>query len=161
MQKKIFNPFQLTEDNEYMPCFDTEPDICYYYVQSNCSYCPEDSFNDFFIQFLKLWILFIWIYVVCPLIWINQFLSNLDTRFDIIGITETRLNESNKDIYDFGGYNHVPLVSPDRIHGGISVCISADLFYQTLPEISMTNGDTEFLFVDVELSAKEVNAVVL
>ena len=56
-----------------------------------------------------------------------QFLSNLDTRFDIIGTTESWLNESNKNIYDFWGYTHIRLVRPARIHGCISLYFLTDL----------------------------------
>ena len=30
MHKKIFNPFELNEDNEYIPCVDIDPDNFYY-----------------------------------------------------------------------------------------------------------------------------------
>ena len=95
--------------------------------------------------------------IPCNLNKLVQFLSYLDTRFDIIGLTETWLNESNKNFYNFWGYTHAPLVRPDRIHGGISLYISTDLFYKVIPEISMTNRDIECLLVEVDLNGRKVN----
>ena len=51
-------------------------------------------------------------------------MSNLKVNFDIICLSETWLTETNKDIYNLDGYNHVPLVRPDRIHGVVSLFIS-------------------------------------
>ena len=47
---------------------------------------------------------------------------------------ETWLNESNKDSNRLDGYNHVSLVRPDRIHGVISLFISAFSPTATLPK---------------------------
>ena len=49
------------------------------------------------------------------------------------------------------GYNHVPLVRPDCIHGGVSLFISALISYRILNEISIVNKDIECLFVEIEL----------
>ena len=75
---------------------------------------------------------------------------NLNVNFDIIGLSETWLTETNKDIYNLDGYNHVPLVRPDRIHGGVPLFISTAITYRVLSEISMTNRDIECLFVEIE-----------
>ena len=50
-------------------------------------------------------------------------MSNIDRNFDIIGLSETWLNETNKDVYRLDGYINIPLVRPDRIHGGVSLFI--------------------------------------
>ena len=79
-------------------------------------------------------------------------MSNLNIKFDIIGLSETWLNDSNKDVYCLDGYNHVSLVRPDRNHGGVSLFISALISYRILNEISIVNKDTECLFVETELN---------
>ena len=61
-----------------------------------------------------------------------QYLSNLNVNFDIIGISETWLNETYKDSFNLNGYNYVPLVRQDRIHGGVSLFISASISYRIL-----------------------------
>ena len=78
-------------------------------------------------------------------------MSNLNITFDIIGLSETWLNDSNKDVYCLDGYNHVSLVRPDRINGGVSLFISALISYRILNEISIVNKDIECLFVETEL----------
>ena len=106
MHKKIFNPFELNEDNEYIPGVDIDPDNLYYNdisysMQSTYNYCSEDSFNELFQKNFQNIDTFSFFHmnvrsIPCNLKKLVQFLSNLDTRFDIIGVTETWLNESNK-----------------------------------------------------------------
>ena len=78
------------------------------------------------------------------------YIRNYD--FDIIGLSETWLTETNKYIYNLDGYNHVPLVRPDRIHGGVSLFISTAITYRVLNAISMTNRDIECLFVEIKFN---------
>ena len=58
MHKKIFNTFELNEDNECIPCGDIDPDKFYhndisYAMQSTCNYCSEYSFNDLLQKFFQ------------------------------------------------------------------------------------------------------------
>ena len=69
----------------------------------------------------------------------------------IIGLSETWLNETNKDVYNLDGCNHIPLVRPDRIHGGVSLFISASISYRILKEISIVNKDIECLMTEIDL----------
>ena len=111
MHQKIFNPFQSNEHNEYNPCVDIDPDNFYYNdisysMQSTCNYCSKDSFIELFQKKIQNIDTFSFFHtnirsIPCNLNRSVQFLSNLDTRFDIIGVTETWLNESNKNIYVF------------------------------------------------------------
>ena len=48
--------------------------------------------------------------------------------------------------------DHVPLVIPNRIHGGVSLFISTAIAYRVLIEISMIYKDIECLFVEVEFN---------
>ena len=94
MEKKIFDPFDINEDKEYIPWVDLDLDKCYfndvsYSVQSNCSYCSEDSLNDFFCENFKSCILAHFFHMNMRGIKFIKFLSNLDTGFDISVITET------------------------------------------------------------------------
>ena len=90
-----------------------------------------------------------------------KYLSNLNANFDIIGISETWLNETNKDIYSLNGYNHVPLVRQNRIHGGYSLFISASISYRILNEISIVNKDIECIFVEIELNGDRIHAGII
>ena len=128
-------------EKEYLPCTDIDPDSCYYNelsfsIQMNSNYYHENSFNeslqkvyngnDFF-SLMHLNIRSI----PSNLSKLTQYLSNINVCFDIIGLSETWLTETNKDIYHMDGYNHVPLVRPDRIHGGLLVHSSPDLLPNT------------------------------
>ena len=90
--------------------------------------------------------------IPCNLSKLSLYMSNLNINFDIIGLSETWLNDSNKDVYCLNGYNHVSLVRPDHIHGGVSLFISALISYRILNEISILNKDVECLFVETELN---------
>ena len=48
------------------------------------------------------------------------------------------------------GYIHVSLVRPYRIHGGVSLFISACIACRILNEISIVHKDIECLFVETE-----------
>ena len=141
-QPKIFDPFNLNDEKEYIPCTDIDPDSCYYNelsfsIQMNSNYYHENSFNQSLQKVYNGNDLFSSMHlnirsIPSNLSKLTQYLSNLNVCFDIIGLSETWLTETNKDIYHVDGYNHVPLVRPDRI--------------------SIVNKDIECLFVEIELN---------
>ena len=90
-----------------------------------------------------------------------QYPSNLNVIFDIIGISETWRNETNKYIYNLNDYNHIPLVRPDRIHGGVSLFISASISYRILNEISIVNKDIECIFIEIELNGDKIHVGII
>ena len=60
VQPKIFYPFDLNDEKDYIPCSDIDPDSCYYNdlsytIQMNSNYYHEDSFNHFFSKKLQRW----------------------------------------------------------------------------------------------------------
>ena len=162
-QHKIFNPFNLNDEKDYIPCTDIDPDSCYYNdlsfsIQKNSNYYHEESFNHslqrvfnghdtFSVMHLNIRS------IPSNLTKLIQYLSNINLNFDIIGLSETWLNETNKDVYNLDGYNHIPLVRPDRIHGGVSLFISDLISYRILNEISIVNKDIECLMTEIELNA--------
>ena len=83
-------------------------------------------------------------------------MANLNANFDIIGISETRLSDSNQYIYHLDGYNHESLVRPDRTQGGISMFISSLIPYWVLNEIYIVVRDIECLFIEIELNAFKI-----
>ena len=161
-QPKIFDPFNMKDEKEYIPYTDIDPDSCYYNelsfsIQMKSNYYHENSFNQSLQKVYNGNDLFSLMHLNIRSIPSNlsklvQYLSNLNVCFDIIGLSETWLTETNKYIYHMDGYNHVPLVRPDRIHGGVSLFISAPISYRILNEISIVNKDIECLFVEIELN---------
>ena len=50
IQPQIFDPFNLNDENNYIPCTDIDPDSCYYNelsfsIHMNINYYDEASFN--------------------------------------------------------------------------------------------------------------------
>ena len=83
-------------------------------------------------------------------------MANLNTNFDIIGISETWLSDLNQNIYQLDGYNHESLVRPDRTHGGVPMFISSLIPYRVLNEISIVVKDIECLFIEIELNGFKI-----
>ena len=166
-QTKIFDPFDLNDEKDYIPCTDINPDSYYYNdlslsIQQNSNYYHENSFNQSFQRVFydndTLSLMHLNIRSIpSNLTKLIQYLSNLNVNFDIIGISETWLNETNKDIYNLNGYNHVPLVRQDRIHGGVSLFISASISNRILNEISIINKDIECFFIEIELNGVRIH----
>ena len=162
-QHKIFNPFNLNDEKDYIPCTDIDPDSCYYNdlsfsIQKNSNYYHEESFNHSLQRVFNGHDTFSVMHLNIRSIPSNltnliQYLSNINLNFDTIGLSETWLNETNKDVYNLDGYNHIPLVRPDRIHGGVSLFISDLISYRILNEISIVNKDIECLMTEIELNA--------
>ena len=69
VQPKMFDPFNLNDEKDYIPCTDIDPDSCYYNelsfsIQKNSNYYHEDSFNHSLLKVFQnsdLFILYIWI----------------------------------------------------------------------------------------------------
>ena len=87
---------------------------------------------------------------------LDQFMANLNTNFDIIGISETWLSDLNQNIYQLDGYNHESLVRPDRTHGGVSMFISSLIPYRVLNEICIVVKDIECLFIEIVLNRLKI-----
>ena len=87
---------------------------------------------------------------------LGQYVANLNTNFDIIGISETWLSDLNQNTYQLDGYNHESLVKPDRTHGGVSMFISSLIPYRVLNEICIVVKDIECLFIEIELNGFKI-----
>ena len=162
VQPKIFYPFDLNDEKDYIPCSDIDPDSCYcndlsYTIQMNSNYYHEDSFNHFLAKSFKYGETFSMMHlnkrsIQSKLSKLDQYMANLNANFDIIGISETWLSDLNQNIYQLDGYNHESLVRPDRTHGGVSVFISSLFPYRILNEICIVVKDIECLFIEIELN---------
>ena len=95
IQAKIFDPFSLNDEKEYLPCTDIDPDSCYYNelsfcIQMNGNYYDEASFNR---SLQKVGIgndLFSLMHlnkrsIPSNISKLTQYLSILNVYFDIIG----------------------------------------------------------------------------
>ena len=80
----------------------------------------------------------------------------MNHHFDIIGLTETWLNESNQDILGFPNYNHVYMYRQNKTGGGVSILLQTHIQYKELTEFSICNELFECVFVEVEMTGNNV-----
>ena len=166
VQPKIFHPFDLNDEKDYIPCSDIDPDSCYYNdlsytIQMNSNYYHEDSTNHFLAKSFKDGETFSMMHlnirsIKSNLSKLDQYMANLNANFDTIGISEIWLSDLNKYIDQLDGYNHESLVRPDRTHGRVSMFISSLIPYRVLNEICIVMKDIECLFIEIELNGFKI-----
>ena len=157
---KLFSPFELNE-NINLPLFDIDPDVQFYNDQCTnvlqcCDYYVEDTFNEKISQ-LKL-------NNGCLSMFhcnirsahknlnkLDNFFSNLNLDFQILGISESWLNESNKDLYNLDGYVAEHNCRSGRTGGGVSLYIKQNVHYFLRNDLSFQNKNIESLFIEIEM----------
>ena len=84
---------------------------------------------------------------------LQSFLSNLGHSFDVLVFTETRLNDSNKDLIYMPGYVGHHFIRPNRRGGGVSVfCLEK---YKSRKINISVNTESNIEKVFVEISSKK------
>ena len=156
---KIFNPFEINEDDsnilEYQG--DLDPDKSFFNQHSHslleaCNYQTGQTFNNYVNQkgiSNNIFSLFHLNIRSIPAN-ISSLLSdmeNLDHRFSVTGLTETRLNPSNTDAYGIDGYNHVGITRSNKNGGGVSLFMSNEISFFELTEFTKVQEYIECLFL--------------
>ena len=162
-----FNPFEINDDNAFLPSCDADPDLQYYNDQtylenvSNCKYYTEDTFsklcddhslnNCFSIVQLNI--------RSTPknLGNFENYLGGLNHSFTVIGISETWLNDTNKNCYSVNGYNHIGQCRGVRPGGGVSLYVKNSLSYSCRSELNRNETHIECIFI--ELSKSETGLI--
>ena len=80
---------------------------------------------------------------------ITAFLNALSVSPDILAITETWLNDTNKHLYQITGYNSYHLVRTTRGQGGVSIYISNNIQCEQLQELTILNESLEMNTIKV------------
>ena len=70
---------------------------------------------------------------------LSDFLSLIDNRFSVIGLSETWLNNDTVDLYELPEYKSIHLTRPSRKVGGVSLYVSRSHDYIELSEINICN----------------------
>ena len=160
---RIFDPFELNEsENRYLPYGDIDPDTMYfnnikYQLQSSSNYYLEDSFNELINKNS--------INENCPGMLHNNicsipanltkflaYLKNINFVFPVIGLTETKLSEQNKSLYDISGYTSYHLTKDvnDLVRGhGVSVYIRSIYESTIIDRYTICKEYLECIFIDV------------
>lgn len=151
-----FNPFALNTRRQLTLNRDIDPDINLFNNLNNmpCDYYLEDQFNTMIKKTCKAKNSFSAFHLNARSI--NQNFSNfsnllecLNFHFDVIGISETWLKESDHSV-DLVGYNFIHSFRKNRIGGGIGLYLSNDLEFKERSDIHFLDSNTaESLFVEI------------
>jgi hypothetical protein len=173
VKKYQFNPFDLNYDNLNIPNMDSDPDLQYFndttFIDnlSKCDYYLPEDFNKLLKDNdMKNGILSFIHSNIRSLPKhhdeLQMFLTELDIEFDIIGLTETWLNEYNCDMYGIDGYTHFRIVRANRIGGGVSVFVKNKLKCITRDELTVIDDFIEVLFIEIpkENSGLKKNCII-
>ena len=160
----------LFEDNPIVSNNDIDPDLNYFnsscHVLSKCKYHQEDSFSDLLnvqndyeegVSLLHLNIR------SCQKDFddFETYIHNLNHNFSVIGLSETWLNDSVKDLYSLPGYNSLHLCRNGKKGGGVSLYVHESLdCYQRL-DMTVINESMECLFVEINAKKLGMNEKVI
>ena len=167
----LFIPFDLNE-NENLPLHDVDPDIQYYNDQCNltlqsCDYHLENMFNNKLSNLginSNCWSLFHHNIRSIPnnLSKLENYLSLLEHKFSIIGLSESWLKEHNVDTFSLDGYNSEHNIRKLRNGGGVSLFIRENIEYFVRDDLTYQNENIECLFIEIDKSQnnKDQNSIV-
>ena len=163
LSAKLFNPFEINNDEIYYPLRDIDPDAHYFnelnaHISQNCNYYYEHSFSSV-IQNRFTSIIDLKVFSLCHINIRSQKdnlksfeirLENLQFNFSIIGITETWLNDYSCDLYSLNGYNFVEAHRSGRSGGGVGNFLVKDIPYQRRPDLIPEHKLYEATFVEID-----------
>ena len=155
-----FYPFELNDYELNLPSSDSDPDLQYFndttYVDSlnKCDYLLANDFNKMTLEkdFSQSSISMMHLNIRSLPKHHNEmtlFMSGLNVQFNFIGITETWLNDSNSDLYDFQGYIHHKKMREGKRGGGVSVLVNEDFDSRIREELCIMDSNIEMIFIEV------------
>ena len=156
-------------DERYL--YDVDPDVNYFNdVELNASNFKSFTINEFNNTHSERSVFFNILHHNCRSIVsedkqdkYENFLDLLGDPFDIIGLTETWLNDTNADtpILDKYDYNHIHKTRSDDDNfcdkergGGISLFIRKNIVYKVRDDLSVFTAYLELLMVEIKLNTK-------
>ena len=159
IENNLFNPEELNHAHQFLPNFNIDPEVNYFnHLLNNnlkCDYYMEKTFNDMFHNRLRDQSIFSLFHLnirSAPknLDKLEQYLTNLTIQFDVIGLTETWLKDSNKDRYVLKDYSQENVVRSEKIGGGVSLCIKNHLQYKVRGDLTVISENIESLFIEID-----------
>ena len=135
----------ITEDNSFFYNGNIDPDYnCLNSYTANSSYYTLQQFNDNVHKSKDLSI----IHINCRSLNANftdlkVLLRTLDFSFDVIGLTETWLNESNADVFQLEGYDFCNKNGVAKHGGGVAFFIRCIINYTIIEQLTV---DVENVF---------------
>ena len=135
----IFSPFELNEIDDVSPLDEIDPDTNFYnsinyQLESRCTYFNELSFKmevktQREAESRVIFSLFHVNIRSVPQNFDNftNYLNVLDFSFPIIGLTETWLSDSNRDLFSIEGYEFIERHRQTRSGGGVGILMKNNL----------------------------------
>ena len=156
-----FNP--LLTDNTVVCTADLDPDQQFFH-QIDSKYYLSDQFNDKITVFHSKSSFSLIHQNIRSL---NQnltsftdFLSTIDLDFDVIGITETWLQNSIEYTPFIEGYNFIHKCRSSKAGGGVGIYIKSDVVFKQKPDLDFYESDIlESIFVEI-LRPNQSNIVI-
>ena len=163
-KNKIFHVFDVSDDNENHFVDNIDQDKNYFNrydfkLTENCQYYDENKFNmEYAIIKNEKSIN----KVAKPMCNINirstaknlssfsDYLSNFDHDFTCIGISESWLNENNKELYHWNCYNTLSKCRPSKKGGGVSLYINEKIPFIERHDLNVFNEYTKSVFIEIE-----------
>ena len=162
-------PFELNDKDHSSALCDNDTDIHFYQefnqVTVKCNYYLETKFNEEISEPKQST-------DVLSLCHVNirsarknlgvfeNYLNILKHEFTVIGLTETRLNDNDFDLYGLSGYKVIGRHRVNRTGGDVAVCIQDQVSFRERPDLSCFTEDFETVFIEIEkgnqLNAKNV-----
>ena len=88
---------------------------------------------------------------------IKDYINSLNVSFDVIAISETWLDSSNQNEFNFENYEACHMVRRCKKGGGVAIFVRKALKFKVLPELSSAIDDLfECITLEVILNHKKV-----
>ena len=161
LDKLMFNPFEWNCDID-TPLNDLDPDLQYFSNPSyssnySCDYHTEETFNNHVTKhnLNSKNSISLYAHNVRSLpqhdTEFRIFLNNLDVKFDIIGLSETWLKESNRNLYGLNGYCKPELdCRTHKTGGGVALFIKDHIQYIPRNDLKIPDKYTDSVFVEID-----------
>ena len=154
-----FNPFELNETDSLLNINSSDPDLQYFNDQSfvntiNCDYylengfvsktsklCTYDCFSLFHLNIRS---------VPKNLSQLKCYCEGLQFSFTVVGLSETWLNESSRDLYAIDGYQHFNCIRDKKRGGGVSLFVKNNFNVISRTDLDVMSDNIEALFIELK-----------
>ena len=89
---------------------------------------------------------------------LETYLQSLSFEFDVIGLSETWLNDTEVDNFNHAGYVAENACRTHKTGGGVSLLLKNSLHYRKRIDLSVMNANIECLFVEISRSDNVKNS---
>ena len=167
LSDKVFNPFQVNDDNQNLDIYAADPDLNYFNNAttlsnvSSCDYYNEDTFNakcnSLNLDPKSISVLHLNIRSASKnLEKLEIYLKNISYEFKFIGLSETWFNDVSVDQYSLTHYNIESVYRSHCRGGGVSLLIKDSIQYCVRKDLCINDAILQAIFVEVD---KDIFAV--